>query len=81
MQTFNLRPKKGDLSATWTWKDTSFPKGIVANKVGSGVWQDVGGMAAGLRGRSGQGSFSLHLQSQKLWGGPALSPVAHPQVK
>lgn len=37
-----------------TGKGGSFPSGIVAGEVGhvgSGVWQDVGGMAAGLRGR------------------------------
>lgn len=56
-------------------------QGIVADKVGSGgssVRQDAEGTAAGPRGREGQGSFSLHLQSPSNLERTCLSPVTHP---
>lgn len=46
-QTVNLRSRRRALSTAWA-------QGIVADKVrsgGSGAWQDVGGTAAGPRGR------------------------------
>lgn len=75
-RTFNLRPKRRDLGTTRSQE-------IVADKVGSGVSGvrlAAGEMAAGPRGRRGQKSFSLHLQSHSRFGRTSPVPSDSPPL-